>query len=99
MDLLILQAIGNAEFHGLGISHPIEQITHGTFQVKPGLSLSSSVPDSGIGVLICGAKQGVYRIYPPNVFYIIDSSWLAAEAAVLVWDDLPRLLGLFVSAM
>jgi PadR family transcriptional regulator, regulatory protein PadR len=36
LDLLILQAIGNAEFHGLGISHRIEQITHGTFQVKPG---------------------------------------------------------------
>ena len=36
LDLLILQAIGNDEFHGLGISHRIEQITHGTFQVKPG---------------------------------------------------------------
>jgi PadR family transcriptional regulator PadR len=35
LDLLILRAIGNDEFHGLGISHRIEQITHGTFQVKP----------------------------------------------------------------
>jgi PadR family transcriptional regulator PadR len=36
LDLLILKAIGDAEFHGLGISKRIEQITHGTFRVKPG---------------------------------------------------------------
>ena len=36
LDLLILKALGESEFHGLGISHRIEQITHGTFQVKPG---------------------------------------------------------------
>jgi len=30
---LILQAIGDSEFHGLGISKRIEQITHGTFRV------------------------------------------------------------------
>src|ERR1700704_4522600 len=36
LDLLILKAIGDDEFHGLGVSRRIEQITHGTFQVKPG---------------------------------------------------------------
>jgi len=36
LDLLILKAIGSGEFHGLGISRRVEQITHGTFQVKPG---------------------------------------------------------------
>ncbi|MGA7522522.1 MAG: PadR family transcriptional regulator [Acidobacteriaceae bacterium] len=36
LDLLILKAIGDGEFHGLGVSRRIEQITHGTFQVKPG---------------------------------------------------------------
>lgn len=36
LDLLILKAIGDSEFHGLGISKRIEQITHGTFRVKPG---------------------------------------------------------------
>jgi PadR family transcriptional regulator PadR len=36
LDLLILKAIGVGELHGLGISRRIEQITHGTFQVKPG---------------------------------------------------------------
>lgn len=36
LDLLILKALGDDEFHGLGISRRIEQITHGTFQVKPG---------------------------------------------------------------
>lgn len=36
LDLLILKAIGSGELHGLGISRRIEQITQGTFQVKPG---------------------------------------------------------------
>jgi transcriptional regulator len=36
LDLLILKAVGLGELHGLGISRRIEQITHGTFQVKPG---------------------------------------------------------------
>ena len=36
LDLLILKALGPAELHGLGISRRIEQITKGTFLVKPG---------------------------------------------------------------
>jgi PadR family transcriptional regulator, regulatory protein PadR len=36
LDLLILKALALGELHGLGISHRIEQITNGTFQVKPG---------------------------------------------------------------
>jgi DNA-binding PadR family transcriptional regulator len=36
LDLLILKAIGDGEMHGLWISRRIEQITRGTFQVKPG---------------------------------------------------------------
>ena len=36
LDLLILKALGPSELHGLGISRRIEQITQGTFQVKPG---------------------------------------------------------------
>jgi len=36
LDLLILKAIGVGDMHGLGISRRIEQISQGTFQVKPG---------------------------------------------------------------
>jgi PadR family transcriptional regulator PadR len=36
LDLLILKALALGEMHGFGISRRIEQITHGTFQVKPG---------------------------------------------------------------
>jgi transcriptional regulator len=36
LDLLILKALALQELHGLGISHRIEQITKGTFHVKPG---------------------------------------------------------------
>ena len=36
LDLLILKSLALEEMHGLGISRRIEQISHGTFQVKPG---------------------------------------------------------------
>ena len=36
LDLLILRALALGEMHGLGISRRIEQITRGTFVVKPG---------------------------------------------------------------
>jgi PadR family transcriptional regulator, regulatory protein PadR len=36
LDLLILKALALEELHGLGVSRRIEQITKGTFKVKPG---------------------------------------------------------------
>jgi PadR family transcriptional regulator, regulatory protein PadR len=36
LDLLILRTLGAGALHGLGISRRIEQITRGTFLVKPG---------------------------------------------------------------
>jgi PadR family transcriptional regulator PadR len=36
LDLLILKALVAGEMHGLGISRRIQQITGGTFKVKPG---------------------------------------------------------------
>lgn len=36
LDLLILRVLALGALHGLGISRRIEQITNGTFQVKPG---------------------------------------------------------------
>jgi transcriptional regulator len=36
LDLLILKSLVAGEMHGLGISRRIEQITRGTFVVKPG---------------------------------------------------------------
>lgn len=36
LDLLILKALAAEQRHGLGISRRIEQMTNGTFQVKPG---------------------------------------------------------------
>lgn len=36
LDLLVLKALATGELHGLGISRRIEQITQGTFLVKPG---------------------------------------------------------------
>jgi transcriptional regulator len=36
LDLLILKSLALGEMHGLGISRRIEQITKGTYSVKPG---------------------------------------------------------------
>lgn len=36
LDLLILNSLVASEMHGLGISRRIQQITRGTFVVKPG---------------------------------------------------------------
>jgi PadR family transcriptional regulator, regulatory protein PadR len=36
LDLLILQALTLGKYHGLGLSRRISQVTHGTFDVKPG---------------------------------------------------------------
>jgi len=36
LDLLILRALSLQELHGLGVSRRVEQITNGTFHVKPG---------------------------------------------------------------
>jgi PadR family transcriptional regulator PadR len=36
LDMMILKALVLHQMHGLGISRRIEQITQGTFQVKPG---------------------------------------------------------------
>lgn len=36
LDMLILKALALEPLHGLGISRRIEQVTRGTFQVKPG---------------------------------------------------------------
>jgi PadR family transcriptional regulator PadR len=36
LDLLILKALSTGERHGLGVARRIEQMTRGTFSVKPG---------------------------------------------------------------
>lgn len=36
LDMLILKALALGPLHGLGVSRRIEQMTRGTFQVKPG---------------------------------------------------------------
>ena len=36
LDMLILKTLSLQRLHGLGISRRMEQITEGTFQVKPG---------------------------------------------------------------
>jgi len=36
LDLLILKALSAGELHGLGVSRRVEQITDGTFVVRPG---------------------------------------------------------------
>jgi len=46
LDLLILKSLIAGEMHGLGISRRIQQLTGGTFVVKPG-SLFRPAPNGG----------------------------------------------------
>ena len=50
LDLLILESLQTGELHGLGVSRRIEQMTQGTFLVKPG-SLFPGSPSHGTGRL------------------------------------------------
>ena len=36
LDLLILKGLSTGDLHGLGVSRRVEQITGGTFRVRPG---------------------------------------------------------------
>jgi PadR family transcriptional regulator, regulatory protein PadR len=36
LDMLILKTLGLGPLHGVGVAERIEQVTQGTFQVKPG---------------------------------------------------------------
>ncbi|MGD2120718.1 MAG: PadR family transcriptional regulator [Gemmatimonadota bacterium] len=36
LDMLILKTLSDGPLHGLGLSRQIDQVTDGTFQVKPG---------------------------------------------------------------
>ena len=36
LDMLILKTLNQGPLHGLGLSRQIDQVTEGTFQVKPG---------------------------------------------------------------
>jgi PadR family transcriptional regulator, regulatory protein PadR len=36
LDLLVLKAVASGPLHSMGVSRRIEQITNGTFSVKPG---------------------------------------------------------------
>lgn len=36
LDMLVMKALALGELHGMGVSSRIEQITRGTFRVKPG---------------------------------------------------------------
>ena len=47
LDLLILKALALQEMHGLQISRRIEQVTKGTFRVKPGSLFPVAAPHGG----------------------------------------------------
>ena len=53
LDLLILKALGTGELHGLGVSRRIEQITRGTFVVKPGSLFPALYRMEEMGWLTC----------------------------------------------
>ena len=63
LDLLILKSLALGGLHGLGVSRRIEQITKGTFQVKPGSLFPAlhRMEDAGWLVSSWGASENNRR--------------------------------------
>ena len=63
LDLLILKALALGELHGLGVSRRIEQITRGTFLVKPGSLFPAlhRMEEAGWLVSVWGASENNRR--------------------------------------
>lgn len=59
LDLLILKALALGELHGLGVSRRVEQITKGTFNVKPGSLFPAlhRMEDAGWLASVWGASE------------------------------------------
>jgi PadR family transcriptional regulator, regulatory protein PadR len=54
LDLLVLKVPALGPLHGLGVSYRIEQITRGTFKVKPGSIFLLYTEWSGMAPIIMG---------------------------------------------
>ncbi|HET7584977.1 MAG TPA: PadR family transcriptional regulator [Gemmatimonadaceae bacterium] len=71
LDLLILKSLALGELHGLGVSRRIEEITRGTFRVKPGSLFPAlhRMEDAGWLISEWGASENnrrakYYRLTP-----------------------------------
>ena len=62
--ILILKAIGDDEFHGLGIARRIEQIARGTFKAGPGSLFPDlhRMEEAGWLSSFCGESENNRRV-------------------------------------
>ena len=92
LDLLILKALALGDLHGLGVSRRIEQITRGTFNVKPGSLFPAlhRMQDAGWLASSWGASENnrkakYYRLTPAG------RKQLASQTAR--WEQVVRAIG------
>ena len=89
LDMMILKALALGELHGLGVSRRIEQITKGTFQVKPGSLFAAlhRMEEQGWLVASWGESENKRRqILQANQLWD-DANWKRrpAAGAALCW--------------
>ncbi len=91
LDLLILKAIGDAEFHGLGVSRRIVLITNGAFHVAPGSLFPALHRMEEAGwiraewiVKDTGRRARIYEVTPAGKRQLgaEESRWQAVTSAV-----------------
>jgi PadR family transcriptional regulator PadR len=63
LDMMILKSLALDQMHGLGISRRIEQLTKGTFQVKPGSLFPAlhRMEEEGWLISSCGESENNRR--------------------------------------
>lgn len=85
LDLLILKTLSLGEMHGLGISRRIEQLTHGTFHVKPGSLFPAlhRMEQSGWLISFWGESEANRRA---KYYRLSRAGQKQLEAATREWD-------------
>jgi len=98
LDLLILKAIGDSEMHGLGISHRIEQVTQGTFQVSPGSLFPAlhKMEEAGWLTSVWGESENRRRA---KFYCLTRSGRRQLHAEVQQWNALVRAMASAVGAV
>lgn len=97
LDLLILKALALGELHGLGVSRRIEQITRGTFQVKPGSLFPAlhRLEDAGWLASSWGASENNRRA---KYYRLTAAGRRQLDAEVSIWSRISLAINLALNA-
>ena len=97
LDLLILKALALGKLHGLGVSRRIEQITRGTFLVKPGSLFPAlhRMEEAGWLVASWGTSENNRRA---KYYQLTAAGRRQLEAEVVEWKRVALAIGFALQA-